>query len=143
MVTLFQRMFRSFALCMIMLLAVPMAFAADEISVMSVPGATTVDSAKAKQLFDKKVPFIDLRNDKDWDAGRIPGAVHLDIKTKFNEKSLSKVAKKDGEVVVYCNGEKCLRSAEASEKAVKWCFTKVYYYRDGFPAWQAASYPVE
>lgn len=127
-----------------MLLAIPMAFAADEISVMTVTGATTVDSAKAKQLFDKKVPFIDTRNDKDWDAGRIPGAVHLDIKTSFTEESLAKVvAKKDGEVVMYCNGEKCLRSSHAAEKAIKWGYTKVYYYRDGFPAWQGAGYPVE
>lgn len=127
----------------VMLLAVPMAFAADEISVMSVPGATNVDSAKAKSLFDKKVAFIDTRNDKDWDAGRIPGAAHLDIKTAFTEESLAKVIKKDGEVVMYCNGEKCLRSSHAAEKAVKWGYTKVYYYRDGFPAWQGAGYPVE
>lgn len=127
----------------VMLLAVPMAFAADEISVMSVPGATNVDSAKAKSLFDKKVAFIDTRNDKDWDAGRIPGAAHLDVKTGFTEESLAKVIKKDGEVVMYCNGEKCLRSSHAAEKAVKWGYTKVYYYRDGFPAWQGAGYPVE
>lgn len=127
----------------VMLLAVPMAFAADEISVMSVPGATTVDSAKAKSLFDKKVAFIDTRNDKDWEAGRIPGAAHLDVKTAFTEESLAKVIKKDGEVVMYCNGEKCLRSSHAAEKAIKWGYTKVYYYRDGFPAWQGAGYPVE
>lgn len=127
----------------VMLFAVPGAFAAEEISVMAVPGATTINSEKAKQLFDKKVPFIDTRNDKDWDAGRVPGAVHLDVKTQLNEESLIKVTKKDGEVVMYCNGEKCLRSSDAASKAVKWGFTKVYYYRDGFPAWQGAGYPVE
>ena len=119
-------------------------FAAEKISPMTVTGATTVDTATAKSLFDKKVIFVDPRNDKDWDAGRIPGAVHMDInKGAFTKDTLGVKVKKDQEVVMYCNGEKCLRSAEAAEKAISWGYSKVYYYRDGYPAWQAAQYPTE
>ena len=46
-------------------------------------------------------------------------------------------------VVFYCNGENCMRSSDASESAVGWGWNKVNYYRDGFPAWKAASWPVE
>lgn len=110
---------------------------------MSVTGATTVDNAKAKAMFEKGVPFVDVRSDKDWGAGRIPGAVHLELNKAFSEGSLAKVAKKDQDVVIYCNGAECLRSSEASEKAVKWGFRKVHYYRDGYPSWKKAGNPTE
>ncbi|HEC14933.1 MAG TPA: rhodanese-like domain-containing protein [Rhodospirillales bacterium] len=116
---------------------------AKKLSPETIPGATTVDTAKAKALFDKGVTFIDVRKDSDWDAGRVPGAKHIELKKKLNEASLSAVVKKDQEVVIYCNGPSCSRSSKASKKAVGWGFTKVYYYRDGFPGWKTAGYPVE
>lgn len=119
------------------------AWAAEKESPLSVTGATTVNVNEAKAMFDKGVAFIDVRNSKDWGAGRIPGAIHLDVKSAFNEKALQKVVKKDEEVVMYCNGPSCLRSSEASVMAVQWGFKKVRYFRDGFPAWKAAGLPVE
>jgi len=117
--------------------------AADELSPTSVADTTYVDATQAKALFDKGVIFLDVRSDKDWNAGRIPDAVHIELKKQFNEASMGKEIQKNQEVVIYCNGEKCLRSAKASAKAVTWGYTKVYYFRDGFPAWKAANYPVE
>ena len=116
---------------------------AAEVSPMEIQGASTVDSAKAKELFDAGVIFVDTRKDSDWDAGRIPDAVHLELKSAFNEAALSEVVAKDQEVVFYCNGERCMRSSEACAQAVAWGFSKVYYFRDGFPAWKEAGYPVE
>ena len=121
----------------------PLTLAADKVSPETVKGATTVDGAKAKALFDKGVVFIDVRNDKDFNAGRIPGAVHLDLSKNFTEASLGAKAKKDQDLVLYCNGISCMRSSEASEKAVGWGYSKVSYYRLGFPDWKAAGYPVE
>ncbi len=112
-------------------------------SPMSVSGATTVDTAKAKAMFDKGVPFVDVRSDKDFGAGRIPGAVHIELNKAFNDVSLAKTVKKDQDVVIYCNGAECLRSSEASGKAVGWGFKKIHYYRDGYPAWKKAGNPTE
>jgi len=112
-------------------------------SPMTIAGATTVDTAAAKALFDKEVLFIDVRKDSDWNAGRIPGAEHLELKKVFTAESMGAIVEKDQEVVIYCNGATCMRSSAASAKAVDWGFTKVYYYRDGFPAWKAAGNPVE
>lgn len=109
----------------------------------TIPGATTIDVAEAQKLFDLEVPFIDVRKNKDWEAGRIPGAYHLDVKKDFTEESLGKVVKKDQPVVMYCNGPKCLRSSKATAMAVGWGYKKVNYFRDGFPAWKAAGNPVE
>lgn len=125
------------------LLALSSLVVAGDVSPENVAGATTVDTAKARELFDNEVLFVDVRKNSDWDAGRIPGAVHLELKKVFTAESLGAEAKKDEAIVLYCNGESCLRSSAASVKAVEWGFTKIYYYRDGFPAWKAASNPVE
>ena len=100
-------------------------------------------AAEAKALFDKGTIFIDTRKDKDWNAGRIPDAIQLDVKKKLSEATLGKEVKKADAVVMYCNGESCMRSSKASKMAVGWGYTNVYYFRDGFPAWKAAGYPVE
>lgn len=112
-------------------------------SPMTIAGATTVDTAKAKALFDKEVLFLDVRKDSDWNAGRVPGAEHLELKKVLTADSMGGIVKKGQEVVIYCNGASCMRSSAASTKAVGWGFTKVYYYRDGFPGWKSAGYPVE
>ncbi len=138
-----KRVLSIFSAMVLSLAMMGLATAEDKTSPEAVAGATTVDTAKAKELFDRGVVFVDVRSNKDWDAGRIPGAEHLELKSNYSEASLSGVAGKDKEVVLYCNGHKCLRSAEASEMAAAWGFKKIYYYRDGFPAWQGAGYPVE
>ena len=110
---------------------------------MQVDGAVTIDTTKARALFEQEVLFVDVRKDSDFEAGRIPGAVHIELKKKFNEQSLSAELQKDESVVFYCNGHSCMRSSDATKLAVGWGFSKVHYYRDGFPAWKAAGNPVE
>lgn len=112
-------------------------------SPVSVDGATTVNTVEAKELFDAGVVFIDVRQNSDWDAGRVPGAVHIDLNKDLSAETLGQAAKKDQKIVVYCNGPLCMRSSKAGVKAVAWGFTNVFYFRDGFPAWEAASFPVE
>ena len=109
---------------------------AAKVSPTEISGAVTVDA-------DRGVIFVDVRKNSDWDAGRIPGAKHIELKKKYNEASLGKVIAKGKEVVIYCNGAGCMRSSKASIKAVSWGFTKVYYFRGGLPAWQIAGFPVE
>jgi rhodanese-related sulfurtransferase len=109
----------------------------------SVPGATTVDAAAAKQLFDAEAAFVDLRKENVWNSGRIPGAIWLDFKKSFTEETLAAEVDKDEKLVFYCSGVRCPRSAKASTKALAWGYSDVYYFRDGFPAWKSAGYPVE
>ena len=109
-----------------------------------VEGATTVDVATAKTLFDRGVPFVDVRNDRYYGAGHISGASHLRLATAaFNESALAEVASKDQEVVIYCDGSNCHRSSGVCKRAVSWGWKKVYYFRDGYPGWEAAGYTSE
>ena len=116
---------------------------AGDVSPQTIDGATTVDAAKAKQLFDQGALFVDVRRDSDWDNGRMPDALHLELKKVFSKESLLAEAKIDDPLVIYCNGERCLRSSKATVLAIEWGFKKVFYFRDGFPAWKQASFPVE
>ena len=115
----------------------------EEKAPLTVEGATTIDAAGAKSLFDQGALFVDVRLNKDWEAGRIPGALHMELNTALSEEALSTEIKKDEALVMYCNGVKCLRSSKACTKAVSWGFGKVYYFRGGMPVWRAAGYPVE
>jgi TolB-like protein len=69
-----------------------------------VKGATTVEVATAKALFDRGVPFVDTREDSRWAEGHIPGAVNLEAYRVFSEIKLSGIVRKDQEVVIYCAG---------------------------------------
>jgi rhodanese-related sulfurtransferase len=109
----------------------------------SVPGATTVDASQAKKLFDQEALFVDLRKENMWNSGLIPGAVWLEMKSAFTQEALEAEAGKDEALVFYCSGVRCPRSAKACEKALKWGYTNVNYFRGGFPAWKNAGLPVE
>ena len=51
--------------------------------------------------------------------------------------------KKEQPFIIYCSGVMCSRSYRASEKAVEWGYTKVFYFRGGIVEWKKAGYPVE
>lgn len=114
-----------------------------KISLEKVSGATTIDAAQARQLFDRGVLFIDIRKDKDWDAGRVPDAKQLELTQDFTHESLAALSPPDKDVVFYCNGVDCVRSAKASILAVGWGYSKVHYFRLGFPSWKNAGHPAE
>ena len=117
--------------------------AAEEAPAM-VDGATTINSQEAKKLYDDGVAFVDPRGDADFEAGRIPEAMQLAVKSPdFTEENLLKLVGKNDPVVFYCNGVKCALSSTACTKAVAWGWTNVYYYREGFPGWKQSGYPVE
>ena len=107
-----------------------------------VEGTTKVTVQQAKELFDKGVVFIDVRNPRYYAKGHIPGAFHFDLKHNFDEAKLDGVVKKDQSIVIYCSGVKCSRSYRAATKAVSWGFTKVQYFRGGIAEWKKAGYSV-
>ena len=109
----------------------------------SVEGAVTIDVKRAKELFDEGTKFIDVRSPRLYARRHIPGVHHLDLKDVFDEQSLAAVAARDEPIVIYCSGVKCSRSYRASEKAVSWGYSKVFYFRGGVADWRKAGYPLE
>lgn len=127
----------------------PMMVTAEYSSPETVAGTTYAGPTEAKALFDRGVPFVDVRVPSDFDAGRIPGAENLTVERDQSQSVITEasllelIGSKDAEVVFYCNSTGCWRTAVAAERAVDWGFTNVHYFRLGYPAWRDAGYPVE
>jgi len=111
-------------------------------AVQSDSNGTIVDIKAAKELFDRGVLFIDVRSADRFKYGRVPGAVNIDAWGDF-EDEIVKVAKKDQEIVIYCNGIGCSRSPRAISTASSLGYKKIYYFEEGWPAWLNAKYPRE
>ncbi|MBX3617462.1 rhodanese-like domain-containing protein [Nitrosomonas sp.] len=107
-----------------------------------IAGARTIGTETAKLLLDKEYYFIDVRGREDFNAGHIPGAFHLPVKSDFNEQNLIAIAEKAQPLVIYCNGISCLGSSAATTKAVEWGWINIFYYREGIPGWRQHGYPL-
>ncbi len=90
----------------------------------------------------RKEPFllIDVREESEFAAGRIPGAVHLgkgvierDIETRVPDTAT--------ELVLYCGGG--YRSALAADNLQKMGYTNVWSMDGGYRAWKEAGLPIE
>lgn len=135
-------MHRFIAFVFLCLISAPGGASGQYVAPETVDGAETIDAAQAKALHDQGHLFIDLRVEKDFAQGHIPGAKNINIAASFSKEGLAKLASQDKIVVFYCYGISCLRTYTASNRAVTWGYHKVKYFRTGFPAWVEAGYPV-
>lgn len=117
------------------------------------PGATVVDAKTVQQLMQSGAQYIDTRTEAEFRAGRVPGAklvpyVEKSPKEADYDPSLDKFdltqlpADKSTPVIFACNGAECWKSFKASHAAVKAGYTKVHWFRGGFPEWRSAGLQV-
>lgn len=116
---------------------------AESLAPEHIEGARTINTATAKSLFDNKYPFIDVRGFDDYKTAHIPKAHHLSVKHNFTEQNLRKIVEKDQPVVIYCNGISCMGSSIATQQAVAWGWSNVFYYREGIKDWRQEGYSVQ
>lgn len=113
---------------------------------ISVQGADQLPAAKAgmknvavpefeKLRNDKQNVVLDVRTEKEFAAGHIPGAVNLDVNAPDFE---AKVKKLDPfkTYLVHCAAG--VRSRKACEKMEKMNFEKLYNLEGGYKAWEKA-----
>lgn len=81
---------------------------------------------------------IDVREDREWQAGHIAGAEHLG-KGIIERDIEEKVPRKDAELILYCGGG--YRSALAADALQKMGYTNVASMAGGWRAWNEAGYP--
>ena len=101
---------------------------------------TTVDEIKKRLDGGDKFVLVDVREDREFDADHIPGAVHLgkgiierDIEAKYPNLAT--------ELVLYCGGG--FRSAMAADNLQKMGYTNVISMDGGIREWREKSYPLE
>lgn len=106
-----------------------------------VEGAITVNVLQAKYLYDRGALFIDIRPSREWGWGHVRGAMHLELADQFGALARPHWPRQMP-LVIYCDSEVCPQSALAAHLAVSWGYLQVFYFRDGFFAWQLLDFPL-
>jgi len=109
-----------------------------------IAGTTRVSAEQALEIIlaHPKLAVIDSRHAEEFAKGHIEGAINL-LDTDTSPETLARnVAGKDTPMLLYCNGERCLRSSNAAKTAVKAGYKKVYWFRGGWAEWVEKKMPV-
>ena len=100
----------------------------------------TVQDVKTRQDAGETLQLIDVREDHEWQAAHLPGAVHLgkgiierDVEERFPET--------DAELILYCGGG--FRSALAADALQKMGYSNVISMDGGFREWKEAGFALE
>ncbi len=99
-----------------------------------------VSAAEARQMQESGALLVDVREESEYAAGHVPGAVHLgkgvierDIEMRFPDVN--------AELVLYCGGG--YRSALAADNLQKMGYTNVKSMDGGFRAWKESGSTVQ
>ena len=98
----------------------------------------TVDDVKKRLDRGEKVTLVDTREESEFAAGHVPGAVHLS-KGVIERDIEKKVPDKSAPLVLYCGGG--FRSALAADNLQKMGYTNVISMDGGMRDWRAKKYP--
>ncbi|MFZ5620653.1 MAG: rhodanese-like domain-containing protein [Pseudomonadota bacterium] len=133
-------------MCLALLLPLAAGAAADEkpYAPQSIPGAVGVSAEEVVDLILSKpdLVIIDARMKTEYAKGHIEGAVNLLNTTLRREDLEEAVPDRSTPIVVYCNGDRCLRSSDAVRKALDWGYRNVFWFRGGWKEWMEKRLPV-
>ena len=110
----------------------------------SVAGTTRVTAETVVDLANSlpDLVIIDNRYAGEFEKGHIEGAINL-LDTHMQRADVARLAAgPDTPLLFYCNGERCLRSSHAALLAVKWGYTRIYWFRGGWQEWLDKQLPV-
>lgn len=94
---------------------------------------TQIDQETAKQMMDEQeVIILDVRQQHEFDAGHIPGAVLLPVESIDEQTAAEVIPAADSVVLVYCRSGN--RSKTASEALAELGYTAVYEF-GGINSW--------
>jgi len=133
-------------------LAMSTVFAAE--TPASLAGVKNVGAEEVKKLLDGGVPVIDTRVAAEYAEKTIKGAISVPYKEKSakdasfdasqDQFDLAKLpANKSAPLVFFCNSGECWKSYKASVVALKAGYTKINWFRGGFPEWSGKGLPTQ
>ena len=117
-------------------------------------GAHNVTAEEVKKMLDSGVPVVDTRVATEYAEKTIKGAKSVPYKEKsakevgfdagLDQFDLGKLpADKGAPIVFFCNSGECWKSYKASTVAIKAGYSKVYWFRGGFPEWNSKGLPTQ
>lgn len=101
---------------------------------------TDVPTVKARIDRGEEFVLVDVREESEWAAGHLPGAIHLG-KGVIERDIEKKIPDRDTPLVLYCGGG--FRSALAADAIQRMGYTRVESMDGGFSGWRDGGLPVE
>jgi rhodanese-related sulfurtransferase len=101
---------------------------------------TTIEEVSSRLKKGERLLLVDVREDDEWRAGHIPGAVHLG-KGVIERDVEEEIPQRDAEIILYCGGG--FRSAIAAESLQLMGYTNVLSMDGGIRGWKEAGLPVQ
>jgi rhodanese-related sulfurtransferase len=101
---------------------------------------TNVAAVLERMKKGEKLNFVDVREDNEWEKGRIAGAVHLG-KGIIERDVEGTIPDKTKELILYCGGG--FRSALSADNLQKMGYRNVVSMDGGWRGWNEAGGPVE
>lgn len=102
--------------------------------------ACTIEDIYQQQQQGSPFYLVDVREESEWQKGRIAGAIHLG-KGILERDIEAQIPEKRADIVLYCGGG--FRSALAADNLQKMGYTRVRSMDGGIRAWREAGYPEE
>jgi rhodanese-related sulfurtransferase len=99
---------------------------------------TNVPDVKRRMDAGEKFTLVDVREESEWAAGHLPGAIHLG-KGVIERDIEQQVPATDAKLILYCGGG--FRSALAADNLQKMGYANVESMDGGWKGWIAAGYP--
>lgn len=99
-----------------------------------------VDVAEARRRTAAGAILIDVREDREWDAGHARGAIHMG-KGVIERDIEQQIPNENAEIVLYCGGG--FRSALAANALGRMGYKNVASMAGGWRAWQAEGGEIE
>ena len=118
------------------------------------PGAVVINAQEAKALQDKGIAVVDTRVAVEYREGHIKGATNLpykensakevDFDATLDSWDIDHLPKnKQTPLIFACNGPECWKSYKSAKTALTSGYTKVYWFRGGFPEWKKVGFATE
>jgi rhodanese-related sulfurtransferase len=120
----------------------------------SLAGVKSISAEEVKKMLDSGVPVIDTRVAAEYAEKTIKGAISVPYKEKsakepgfdasLDQFDLAKLpGNKSAPLVFFCNAGECWKSYKASVVALKAGYTKINWFRGGFPEWSGKGLPTQ
>ncbi len=121
----------------------------DEEESGAIPVVTKVDFETLMTVYfgEDNAHFIDARDAGTYEAGHVPGAIHLDAERLSADEAHGQAAidpiPRNHAVVVYCSGGNCDLSMRLGRNLIARGFRNVLVFEGGWSEWVAEGAPVE
>jgi rhodanese-related sulfurtransferase len=101
---------------------------------------TNVADVKRRMDAGEKFVLVDVREESEWAAGHLPGAIHLG-KGIIERDIETRVPDPGAKLILYCGGG--FRSALSADNLQKMGYTNVESMDGGWKGWLAAGNPTQ